>query len=166
MPRARRQPSLPPIGDIGPETPAAMAGCEVRYTRENGKAPARSKFRDHLLAHLAKDRKYWKRVQPAWITGRQRDAGLALHDAWCETERGKGPIKEYVQTSPDWAAIALQNAERIWQFSDVTTHLPRHCRDIVVQVCIQQIEPDGADKAERMADLCEGLTAIADGLRL
>lgn len=166
MAKARRKPSKPAIPlqwtDTGPDTPAQRQGATYSATR-GGRDGEIIKRREHLLVALSSPRTYGSTTRPELITGRQRDAGIALHDAWCETMRGSGPIGEHVDSSPDWSAIALANAERIGRFGAVSAFLPGHCRDVVLMVCIQQVDIiDDYDR--RLAELREGLTAIADGI--
>lgn len=169
MARKRNKP-IAPVGDIGPETEAALAGCIVRTVSEPGKTPTRRKYRDHLLEHMARPRQYRGETKPPQITGRQRDAGIALHDAWCETERRPAQSGVVVDVTPDWDGIILQQVERTWAYSRVSALIPRECRDVVAMVVHQQI-PVGHDAGPRTAEmrlelLRIGLTAVADGLGL
>ncbi|MFK7944557.1 MAG: hypothetical protein AB8B85_16810, partial [Paracoccaceae bacterium] len=142
------------------DTDAQNAGCEITQVEVEGKSTVRIRKRNHLLDQMAKARVYGKHTSPPLITERQAKAGNALHDAWCENMRSGGPIKEYVQSSPDWGSIALANVERIWKFTDVTKYLPSQHRDVVLQVCNVQIPTDD------LKGLRLGLDAIADGLGL
>jgi len=85
---------------------------------------------------------------------------LALHDAWCETQRSPTATNEFVDKSIDWDGIALANAERIGKFAYVSKHLPQQYRDVVLTVCISQ------SAAEDMDALRAGLDAIARGVRI
>lgn len=139
-----------------------MAGATIELIdRGAGRSPEKRRRRYHLLEHLAKPRNYGKgRQYPPLITGRQRDAGLALHDAWCETQRSPTATNEFVDKSIDWDGIALANAVRIGKFAHVSQYLPQRYRDVVLLVCISQIA------TEDMDTLRAGLDAIAEGLRL
>ena len=147
-------------GEVGPITEAALSGCVVETFQDDGKTTVEAKRRYHFLDQLSKPRKYGKHTSPALITQRQASAGFAIHDAWCETERGAGPMKEFVQSSPDWGSIAVANADRIGRFASVTKHLPQQYRNTVLQVVNMQIPTDD------LSGLRAGLDAVADGLGL
>ena len=147
-------------GELGPITDAAMAGCKIETFQDEGKTTIEAKRRYHLLDQWSRPQKYGKHTSPALITQRQANAGFAVHDAWCETMKGGGPIKEYVQSTPDWDSIAVANADRIGKFARVTQHLPQQYRDVVLQVCNMQIPTDD------LSGLRNGLDAVADGLGL
>ena len=139
-----------------------MAGSTIELIdRGAGRSPEKRRRRYHLLEHLAKPRNYGSgRVYPPLLTGQQRDAGLALHDAWCETQRSPTATNEFVDKSIDWDGIALANAERIGKFAEVCQHLPQRYRDVVLTVVIDQI------MVEDIEALRAGLNAVAEGLRL
>ena len=162
MPRARKQPSNPPAPVQFIETEAQMAGSTIELIdRGAGRSPEKRRRRYHLLEHLAKPRNYGSgRVYPPLLTGQQRDAGLALHDAWCETQRSPTATNEFVDKSIDWDGIALANAVRIGKFASVSRLLPQQYRDTVLTVVIHQMPVDDMDA------LRAGLDAIARGLRL
>jgi hypothetical protein len=143
------------------ETEAQNAGCVVEVVdKGEGKSSVKARRRYHLLDQMAKTQQYGKHISPALLTQRQANAGFKVHDAWCETMRGGGPVKEYVQSSPDWGGIAIANADRIGKFAAVTCHLPQQHRDVVLQVCNMQIPTDD------LSGLRAGLDAIAEGLGL
>lgn len=156
------------LGDVGPETPAAMAGAEVRTHQDEGKAPVRRKFRDHLLENMARPRKYKDEMKPPLISGRQKDAGIRLFEAWCNTIRSPAQSYIYVQSTPDWGEVALGSVKRIWELQDVSKFIPDECRDVVLCVCVQQIPVYHGATAQQGRDrldmLKAGLDAIADGL--
>lgn len=161
MPKARRKPHKPAVPPAWVETEAQMAGATVEVIERPGREPEVKRMRYHLLERLAKSFDYGKgRVSPAQITGRQRDAGLALHEAWCETMRSPAQTHVFVDKSVDWSGIAIASAERIATFADVSKFLPQKHRDVVLTVVIHQMP------VEDMASLKAGLDAVADGLRL
>ena len=159
MPRQRNA-YVPRVPDEWVETEAHKAGVREELIQREGRSPEKRRKRYHLLEELAKPRQYGKHKSPPLITGKQMDAGLALNDAWCETQRSPDPKPESVDSSPDWDAIALGQVERVWKLSAVTKLIPPHCRDVVLQVCTMQIP------TEDMDTLKEGLDAIAEGLGL
>ena len=161
MPRARTKPSKPVMPVEWIDTPAQNAGCVVEVIdKGEGKSNVKARKRYHLLDQMAKAQQYGRHISPAKLTQRQANAGFAVHDAWCETMKGGGPIKEYVQSTPDWDSIAVANADRIGKFARVTQHLPQQYRDVVLQVCNMQIPTDD------LSGLRSGLDAVADGLGL
>lgn len=166
MGRQRKKPSTPTLPPEWVDTPAQNAGCEIRTIAEPGKSGIRRRHRDHLLEVMAKPRKYGNTTKPAQITPRQRDAGIRLLEAWCETQRSPEQSGNYVQNSPDWDAIALNGVERIWDFQEVSQHLPQQYRDAVLTAVVNQIIPDAWLYEQWLSDLRAGLDAIADGLRL
>lgn len=162
MPRARRQPSLAPLPVEFVETEAQNAGATIELIdRGNGRAKEKRRRRYLLVEHLAKPQDYGRgNIVPAKLTFRQKEAGIALHEAWCETERSPAQTHVFVDKSVDWDGIAIASAERIATFADVSQFLPAKHRDVVLTVVIHQIP------VEDLSGLRAGLDAVADGLRL
>ena len=163
MPKARRKPHKPAVPPAWVETDAQMAGTTVELIERPGREPEVKRMRYHLLEHMAKSHRAANNKgpwHPAQITERQRNAGLALHEAWCETMCSPAQTHVFVDKSVDWDGIAIASAERIATFADVSKFLPAKHRDVVLTVVIHQIP------VEDLSGLRAGLDAVADGLRL
>ncbi len=164
----RKQP--PSVGDLGPDGPAAVAGTTVHEIARQGRSPVRRRFRDHLLEIMAKPRVYKSTTSPPLITGRQRDAGIELYKAWCETGRSPEKTGVYVDNTPDWAAIALQQIERKVAWAAVSALIPDDCRDVVLNVVVRQFpiyhNATAQEGRVRLETLRRGLDSVASGLRV
>ena len=126
--KRRRQPYRPPVAvDLGPDTPAQRTGTVLEFRVHRGQQ-VQGRRREHPLDRLHRT---------GAITEPQRDAGFALLDAWCECQRSPEQSGVYVQNTPDWAALALQAAERNAAWSDLYTLVPRDSRRVIGHVVIE-----------------------------
>ena len=164
MPRRKRKPlSLPPQGETGPDTAAQRAGAHIGVYAEDSGAVFRRKRRDHPLEVLAANNK---------ISSRQCAAGLRLHEAYCITEMGPDAAftRDYVDTSPNPAAVALAQTERITRFVAIFRHVPAAMKGVVWHVAIngKQLRAgfsrDGKEASSHCAQLQVALDLVANHL--
>lgn len=162
----RKRPYRPPVqGDIGPDTKAQRKGAVVTYFREDNGLEYRRRRRDHALEIMR---------SAATISARQCAAGLKLHELWCITEMtGDAPFtKVYVDTSPNPAAVAVAQAERLAAFVALSKHIPAALRGPVDHVAIKgrQLRDgysrDSKDASSHAAQLQVGLDILANELRM
>lgn len=161
-------------GDIGPKTPAALAGTTIMVFREDNGAEFRRKYRDHALEIMARSKHRNGKPRQPEISTRQRDAGLRLHEAYCRTElSGDAPFtKVYVDVSPDPSAVALSQAERVTEYAKLMSEIPSDLRGPVWHVAVMSkmlragYSKDGKEAAMHKAQLQVALDLLANHLRL
>ncbi len=165
MPRRnkRKPPLLPPQGDVGPNTAAQRKGAVILRVTEDSGAVFRRKRRDHALEIMAKSGK---------LSERQCAAGLKLHALYCATEMGPDAAftRVYVDTSPNPAAVALAQTEKITRFIALFRHVPQALKGPVWHVAIKghQLRAgysrDGKDASMHQAQLQVALDILANFL--
>lgn len=162
----RREPSLPPVGDVGPDTAAQRNGTViVRESEPNGTRYQR-KRRDHMLTRM-----YGK----GSVNKRQLAAGLELHDRYEQTMRSPELAWArgvYVDSTPKPGDISTAQLEAKARWTALSRHIPRDCRAIVMAVCIHEtpIRPGFTRAVERArkyaSDLRRALDAVANEMRI
>ncbi len=158
----RRQPSLPPSGDTGPDTAAQRAGAVFITDIEiNGQQFVR-KRREHILDKMARG----NRKRPAMISARQCASGLELNKRYCETMRSPPSAftRPYVDCAPNAALVVLHQCEAIERYERLTRHIPRGMGKIVFAVCCEgrSIRPGVTRDKMRANRLCAQLRAALD----
>ena len=130
MAKRKREPTLPPQGDTGPDTAAQRAGTVILVVTEDSGTVFRRKRRDHALEIMADSGR---------ISDRQCAAGLELHELWCKTEMtGDAPFtKAYVDNSPNPSAVVAAQIERVTKFTALSKHIPAALRGPVEHVAIK-----------------------------
>jgi len=148
---------LPPQGDTGPDTPAQREGAVILNVTEDSGAVFRRKRRDHPLEVLAANIK---------ISARQCAAGLKLHEAYCKTQMGPDSAftREFVDTSPDPAAVALAQTERIARFTALFRHVPAAMKGVVWHVALngKQLRAGFSRDSKEAASHCAQLQVALD----
>ena len=155
--------TLPPQGDIGPNTPAQRKGAVILNVTEDSGAVFRRKRRDHALEIMAASGK---------LSERQCAAGLRLHTLWCRTEMtGDAPFtKAYVDTSPNPSAVVAAQIERVAAFIAVARHIPAALRGPVEHVALKGkllrdgYSRDGKDASMHQVQLQVALDILANFL--
>ena len=158
--RMKKAVSLAPMpfgGDHGPNTAAAKADTIIEpVADENGKNPN----------HMGRRRRV-EVIDTIDLTMRQRQAALAIRDAYCRVEMlsSGSPLAERVQSSakPDAAIGAQVTAQSRWVH--VTRPILRGDRALVEHVCCAN-RPIRASHERRSLDrLRMSLDRVADWLR-
>lgn len=115
MPRARRKPKDFQTTDTGPDTPAQREGAI--YERPRGGRPGeRRKRKEHPLDTLL-------RCQS--ISLDQANRGRRALDLFEKMLCGGGGLSEYVNRTPDWAAIIAHAVEGGFAFGRAVSGIPR-----------------------------------------
>ena len=159
----KRSVTLPPQGDIGPDTKAQRAGSVVLNVTADSGTVFRRKRRDHALEIMASTGK---------ISDRQCAAGLRLHDLWCLTEMtGDAPFtKVYVDSSLNPSAVVTAQIERVAAFTALSKHIPAALRGPVEHVAIKGrllrsgYSRDSKDASMHCAQLQVALDILANHL--
>lgn len=154
-PRSKKPVTLPQ-GDIGPDTPAQMAGAVVLSIVEDSGAEFLRKRKDHALEIMAGSKHLNGKPKKPEISARQCAAGLELHGLWCTTfKTGDAPFtKVFVDTSPNPAAVALMKAERVTKYKNLKEHIPKALLGPIGHVVLKgQLLLDGYSRDEKEA-LC------------
>ncbi len=166
----RRQPSLPPQGDTGPDTPSQRAGAVILNVTEGGGAVFRRKRRDGHLLKMTRPNGDGKSI----ITMRQAEAGMKLEEAWNATERSPGPAwtRVYVDCSPRPGDVNTNKLEASRAYEDLRMVIPRDCRKVVEAVCCAgySIKPGLTNDSRRAGtlkyQLRRGLGILARELKI
>lgn len=145
----------------------------MHYREDNG-AEFRRKHRDHVLEIMASSKRRNGKAKQPEISTRQRDAGLRLHEAYCRTElSGDAPFtKVYVDVSPDPAAVALAQAERVTEYAILMAKVPQNMRGPVWHVAVMSkflrsgYSKDGKEASMHKAQLQVALDLLANHLRI
>lgn len=162
MARKKRKATLPPSGDIGPDTEAQRDGAIYPVDTKTG---ARRKFREHVLDRLAR-RRGNKR---ALITKRQCAAGLALLEKYERTMLSPPPAwtRDFVDASPIPGDVNVARLVAQTRFERIHDVVPMPSRPVVFQVVCEgrSIRPGITTSALEAAMLIgllrEGLEAVA-----
>ena len=170
--KKKRPVTLPPHGDIGPDTPAQRAGAVYLVDVLPSGQKIQRKRRLHALEIMAASEHQNGKRKKAEISARQCAAGLRLHDLWCLTEMtGDAPFtKVYVDTSPNPSAVVAAQIERVAAFTALSRHIPTVLRGPVEHVAIKSRQlrdgysRDGKDASEHCAQLQAALDILADHL--
>ncbi len=165
--RSERRREAAVYGDVGPQTPAQLRGAEI-VERVEGGARIRLKRRVLAIEELARS----TRRRPARITPRQLAAGLALRDAWEETQR-LGEVS-WARVRVDGGRLndgVLRRLGAQRAYGRLLDAVDPADRGAVTAIVIYGIRPrefagSGSGAALALAALRRGLDAIADALGL
>ncbi len=162
MAKRKHQPTLPPSGDTGPDTPAQRAGAAYITDIEiNGQQFLR-KRREHILDKMARG----NRKRSAMISARQCASGLELNKRYCETMRSPPSafIRPYVDCAPNPALVVLHQLEAVERLVRLTRHIPHGMEPIVFAVCCEgrSIRPGVTRDRMRADSLCAQLQVALD----
>lgn len=168
--RKRKPPSLPPHGDIGPDTKAQWDGAKLLPRREPNGQAFRRKDRRHIVEIMAEG----NRRRPAILSRRQSAAGMALVDLYDATRRSSSPpwTRVVVDSSPRPDDATVNQLQAQWELAHAVKAIPRHCLWIVQAVCRdnQSLRPGITSNVDRAKSyqpiLREGLDALAEYFRL
>lgn len=157
MPK-RKQPHRPEVP--WQTTPAQEAGTETANVAKDGRVILR-RHRYQLFEAMSRHRTEGeKRIHPE-LTKRQYIAAEKLHEAWCRTQQSPSKSGEFVDTTPDWGAVALGAAIRAFELADLTACLPRSAHGPTMALIEKQVHP-----GDKLDDVRRGLDMIADYLRI
>jgi len=154
--RARKQPAQPLNGDLGTQTPLAVANTAVEAVQGPNDL-----FRRRRL----------NAIDSLTLTMRQGQAANAIQEAWCklEMQSSGSELKETVDTSsrPD-AVIGVQiDAQSRWLH--VNKAIPNVDREIVEHVCCHNLPIKGLIKKYNLPNATKrfksAMDAVADHLK-
>lgn len=125
----RRKPHTPTLPPEWVETPAQMAGTQVEPVKTGRDVQKLRRFRVHVLEKMRDSNK---------ISFRQCQAGLAIHEAWCETQLSPPAVREInVDSTPKPDDVTVAQCERMKIFADLMALVPSDMTGVVRHVCCE-----------------------------
>lgn len=150
------RPEVPVAVDWGPDTPAQRVRARYDDARDLRGYQVHGKKRPHILLEMRRTPK-----RPG-LSPRQVDAGLIFWRLYERQHTTPERTGVYVDFTPDPSAAAVLKAQRAFDFSGLSRHVPHGMREVVMHVCAHdRAIRDGLARNGREADMYSAMLKVA-----